>query len=141
MTQEFRLKNVVEKRNYFLEEIKQNELMSRKHKKICTTLNYIEHFLILASTITGCISISAFASLIHIPIGIASSAIGLKICAMAAGIKKYKSVIKKKKKHDKIVLLAKSKLNSIEVLISKALIDSVISHDEFVIINIVQKET
>ena len=97
MTQEFRLKNVVEKRNYFLEEIKQNELMSRKHKKICTTLNYIEHFLILASTITGCISISAFASLIRIPIGIASSAIGLKICAMAAGIKKYKSVIKKKK--------------------------------------------
>ena len=47
---------------------------------------------------------------------------------------------KKKKKHDKIVLLAKSKLNSIEVLISKALIDSVISHDEFVLINNVLKE-
>ena len=42
---------------------------------------------------------------------------------------------KKKKKHDKIVLLAKSKLNSIKVLISKALIDSVISHNEFVLIN------
>ena len=115
--------------------------MSRKHKKVCTTLNYIEHFLILASTITGCISISAFASLIGIPIGITSSAIGLKICAITAGIKKYKSIIKKKKKkHDKIVLLAKSKLNSIEVLISKALIDSVISHDEFVLINSVLKE-
>ena len=107
--------------------------MSKKHKKVCTTLNYIEHFLILASTITGCISISAFASLLGIPIGITSSAIGLKICAITAGIKKYKSIIKKKKKkHDKIVLLAKSKLNSIEVLISKALINSVISHDEFV---------
>ena len=47
---------------------------------------------------------------------------------------------KRKKKHAKIVLLAKSKLNSIEVLISKALIDSVISHDEFVLINNVQKE-
>ena len=48
---------------------------------------------------------------------------------IAAGIKKYKSIIKKKKKkHDKILLLAKSKLNSIEVLISKVLIDSVISH-------------
>ena len=59
--------------------------------------------------------------LLGIPIGITSSAIGSKICARAAGIKKYRSIIKKKKKkHDKIVLLAKSKLNSIEVLISKA---------------------
>ena len=139
--QEFKLKNINETRNYFLEEIEQNELMSREHKKVCTTLNYIEHFLILASTITGCVSISAFASLIGIPIGITSSAIGLKICAITAGIKKYKSIIKKKKKkHDKIVLLAKSKLNSIEVLISKALIDSNISHHEFVLINNVLKE-
>ena len=85
--------------------------------------------------------ISAFASLAGILIGITSSAIGLKICAIAAGIKKYKSIIKKKKKkHDKIVLLAKSKLNSIEVLVSKALIDSVISHGEFVLINNVIKE-
>ena len=95
----------------------------------------------MASTITGCVSISAFSSLIGIPIGIKSSAIGLKICAIAAGIKTYKSTIKKKKKkHDKIVLLGKSKLNSIEVLISKALIDSVISNDEFVLINNVLKE-
>ena len=76
MSQEFRLKNKDETRNYFLEEIEQNELMRRKHKKICTTLNYIEHFLILPSTITGCISISAFASLLGIPIGIRSFAIG-----------------------------------------------------------------
>ena len=75
------------------------------------------------------------------PIGITSSAIGLKICAITARIKKYKSIIKKKKKkHDKIVLLAKSKLNSIEVLISKVSIDSVISHDEFGLINNVLKE-
>ena len=119
---------------------KQNELMSTKHKKICTTLNYIEHCLILASMITGCISISASASFIVIPIGIMSSAIGLKICAITAGIKKYKSIIKKKKKHDVIVLLVKAKLNSIEVLISKALIDSNISHDEFVLIDNVGKQ-
>ena len=72
---EFRLKNINETRNYFLEEIKYNELMSRKYKKVCATLNYIEHFLILASTITGCISIFAFASLIAVPIGITSFAI------------------------------------------------------------------
>ena len=72
--------------------------MSRKHKKVCKPLNYIEHFLSLASTITGCISISAFAFLLGIPIGITSSVIGLKICPITAGIKKYKSIIKKKKK-------------------------------------------
>ena len=72
--------------------------MSKKHKKICTTLNYIEHFLILASTITGCISISAFASLIGIPIGITSSAIGLKMSKITAGIKKYKTINKKTKR-------------------------------------------
>ena len=104
--------------------------MSRKHKKVCTTLNCIEQFLILASAITGCISISAFASWLGIPIGVTSSAIGLRICAIAAGIKKYKSIIKKKK-HDKIVLSANCKLNGIEVLISKTLINSNISHDEF----------
>ena len=75
--QEFRLKNVDETRNYFLEKIKQNILMSKKHKKVCTTLNYIEHFLILVSTITECILISAFASLIGVPIGIMNSATGL----------------------------------------------------------------
>ena len=72
--------------------------MSKKHKKVCTTLNYIEHFLILASKITACDSISSFVSLVGIPIGITSSAIGLKICAVTPGIKKYKSIIKKKKK-------------------------------------------
>ena len=108
MSQKFRLKNIDETRNYFLEEKEQNELMSRKHKKVCTTLNYFEHFLVLTTTITGCLSISALASLI----------------AIITGIKKYKSIInKKKEKHDKTVLIVKSKSKSIEVLISKALID------------------
>ena len=107
----------------------------------CISLNFIVHFPILAFAITGCISISVFASLLDIPTEITSSAIGIKICVIAAGIKKYKSVIKKKKrKHDKIVLLAKSKLNSIEVLISKGITNSNIRHDEFVLINNVLKE-
>ena len=139
--QEFRLKNIGETRNYLIEGINRNESVSKKHKKVCTTLNYIEHFLISVSTITGCDSISAFSSLVGIPVGITSSAIGLKICVMTAGITKYNSRIKKnKKKHDRIVLLANSKLKSIEVLISKALIVSVISQDEFVLINNVLKE-
>ena len=125
-----------------IKEINQNKLISKKHKKVCRILNYIDLSLIVTSAITGCVSISAFASLVGIPIGITSSAIGLKMCIITAGIKKYNAIIKKKKKkkHDKIVLLAKSKLNSIEVLISKALIDSNISHDEFVSINNVLKK-
>ena len=81
--------------------------MSKKHKKVCATLNYIEHFLILTYTVNECVSISVFASSIGIPIGIKSSATELKICAITAGIKKYKSMINKKEKnHDKKVLLA-----------------------------------
>ena len=115
--------------------------MSGKHKKFCTTLNYIENFFILASTVTGCVSISAFSSFIGILIVTTNSAIRLKIYAITAGIKKYKSIIKKQKKnHDKILLLPKSKLNSIEVLIFKALIDSVIIYDKFFSINNVLKE-
>ena len=62
--------------------------MSKKHIKVCTTLSCIKHFLVLPSTITACISISAFSSLIDVPIGNTSSVIGLKICTIAAGIKK-----------------------------------------------------
>ena len=72
--------------------------MSKKHKKASTTLNYIKDFLILASAVTRCVSIFAFASLAGTPIGITSSAAGLKICIITAVIKTFKSIIKKKKK-------------------------------------------
>ena len=74
-------------------------------------LNYIEYFLILTSAVTGFISISAFASLLGIPLGIMSSAIGFKIYAITARVKKYKAIIKKKKKKkcDKTVLLPRTK--------------------------------
>ena len=141
LTQEFRLKNIEGTRNYLIEEISQHELMSKKHINVYGVLNYIEHLLILVSTVTGCVCISAFASLVGIPIGNTSSAIALKICVITAGIKRYKSIIKeKKKKHDKIVLLAKSKFNSIEVLNSKVLTNLDTSHNEFILINNVMKE-
>ena len=141
ISQEFRLKNINETRNYLIEEINQNELMSIKHKKVYRVLNYVEHLLIIISAVTECVYNSTFASLVGIPIGIMSSAIELKVCVITAGIKKYNSMIKKKKKnHDKIVLLAKSTLNNIEVLITKALIDSNISHNKSVFINNVRKE-
>ena len=64
---------------YFSEEIEQNELISRKQEKLCTTLTYIELFLILASAVTECNSISASPSLFGIPIKVMSSAIEKKI--------------------------------------------------------------
>ena len=53
ISQEFRLKNIEKTRHYFIKDIDQNELKSKKHKKVCTTLRYIEHCLILASAVTG----------------------------------------------------------------------------------------
>ena len=108
-----------------------------KCKKTCKYLNYVEHLLILVSAVTGCVSVSAFASLVCIT----SSAVEIKICTITTGIKKYKSIIKRKKRsHDKIVLLGKDKLNAIEVLISKALIDSSSSHDKYVSVNYLLRE-
>ena len=72
--------------------------MSKRYKKTCKYLNYFEHLLILTSTVTGCVSIYAFASLVAIPLGIMSSAVGIKICAITAEIRKYKQIIKKKRK-------------------------------------------
>ena len=89
-----------------MEEINQNELMGEKHKKVYRVLNYIEHLLVLISTVSGCVFVDAFASLVGITIGITSSAIALKICVISIGIKKCKSIFKKKKKHDKLLLLA-----------------------------------
>ena len=114
--------------------------MSKKLKKVCRVLNYIDCSVSIVYTITGSLSISAFASFVGTPIGITIFAIGLKICAITAEIKKNKSVIKKKKKHDKIVLLAKSKLSTIKVSISKGLIDSNIDYDESVLINNILKQ-
>ena len=68
---------IKERRNYFIKEIDQNVLMSNKNKLFCTTLNYTQHLFISAFVVTDCISISAFASLLSITIGITSSAIGL----------------------------------------------------------------
>ena len=77
---------------------------------------------------------SAFVSLAGVPIRITSSTVGLKICTITATIKK--SIIeKKKKKHNKVALLANAKLNSIDVLISRVLTGSRVSHDEFVLVN------
>ena len=110
--------------------------MSEKHKKTCKDWNYFENLHNLSSAFTGCVSVSALNSLIAFHVGIKSSAIGLKIHAITTRIRNYKSIIKKKKKNfDKIVLLGKAMLDTIEILISKALIDLYIGHDKFSSVN------
>ena len=75
ISQEFRFKNTDETKNYLIEEIKRNDLMIKKLQKVYAVLNYIEHLLILVSSITFCVSIFAFALLVGIPIDITSSTI------------------------------------------------------------------
>ena len=82
------------------------------------------------SAVNGCVSISASVSLVGALEDITSSPLGIKICTINSGIKKYKSIIKKsKEKYDEIVLVAKTKLDTIKVLISTALIHSYINDD------------
>lgn len=90
--------------------------------------------LIVVSGINGCVSIAAFISLVGIPIGIGSSAVGLNICAITSRTKKYSvnNHEKEKKNHDKILYLEITKLNNIEISIFKAMIKSDISHDSFI---------
>ena len=111
--------------------------MSKKYKTIFVSQNYIEHCLISVSTVTGCIFVSVFASLIGILIRITNSAIGLNICAITATIKKYKSILMKEKETwwNSIA----KELKRTEVLFSKTLIDSNMSHDKFILINDVPK--
>ena len=130
----FQTKKIHEKRNYPFNEIKHNDLISEKRKKKCKALNFFEHFLVFASSVSGCVLISAFGSLVGVPVGTASSAVGLKICAVTAGIKKYNLIIQKKRKN-MIKQYCQEKLRQIEFLISKALMNSCVSHDVFISVN------
>ena len=93
----------------------------------------------MVSAVTDCVTISAFVSLVGIPIGIMSCAIGLEIYVITAGIKKP-VINKKKKTNGKIVLIAKDKLNSTQILLFTDLTNSYISQDEFVLVNKVLRE-
>ena len=72
-------------------------MMSKKHKKVCTTLDYIAYLLILAPAVSEYFSIFDFAFSLGIHIGITSSAVGIKIYPITAAIKKYKLIIQKKR--------------------------------------------
>ena len=119
----------------FQQEINQRKLCSKKLSKYVTTFDYIDKILIVLSATSSGVSIISFTSIIGAPVGIASASFTLIFSLTTGIIKKLLSITRnKKKKHDKILMLAKSKLNSTETLVSQALIDMEISHEEFVTI-------
>ena len=103
-------RKIGETRNYLLDDIKNIKIMIKKHKQACRALNYFGNFFVFVSAVSGYVSISAFSSLVVVSVGIASSAVEIKIYAIISGIKKWESIIKKKRKsHSKTKSLAKTK--------------------------------
>ena len=131
----FRLSEIIGIENYFYQEINERKSYIRKLNKYITVFEYIDKILIFVSATSGGVSIISFISIFGVPVGIASASFTL-IFSIVKGIIKIllKTTRNKKKKHDNILMLAKSKLNSTEILVSKALNDMDISHEEFTII-------
>ena len=130
----FRLDKISEIENYFYEEINQRKSCSKKLSKYVAAFDYIDKILIVLSATTGGVSICSFTSVVGAPVGIASASFTLFFSLTTGIVKKLLSITNKKKKHNKILMLAKSKLNSIETLITQALIDIELSHEEFIAI-------
>ena len=131
----FRLYEIKKIENYFINEINERESYSKKLNKYVTIFDYIDKILIVLSATTGGISIISFTTTIGAPVGIASASFTLIFSLTTGIVKKLLDITrKKKKKHDKILMLAKSKFNSIETLISQVLNDMKISHEEFITI-------
>ena len=112
----FRLSEIIGIENYFHQEINQRKSCSKKLSKYVAAFNYIDKILIVLSATTGGISICSFTSIAGAPVGITSASFNL-IFSLTTGIVK-KLTRSKKKKHDKTLMLAKSKLDSIEILVS-----------------------
>ena len=131
----FRLDEISKVENYFYQEIKQRKSCSKKLNKCVTVFDYIDKILIVLSAASSGVSIISFTSVVGAPTGIPSAGLTLFFFLTTGIVKKLLNITRnKKKKHDKVLMLAKSKLNSIETLISQALIDMEINHKEFVTI-------
>ena len=111
----FRLSEIIGIENHFYKEINQRKSCSKKLNKYVTTFDYIDKILIILSATSSGVSIISFTSIIGAPVGIASASLTLLFSLATGIIKKLLNITRnKKKKHDKILMLAKSKLNSIE---------------------------
>ena len=131
----YRLDEINKIKEYFDNEIKERKYIIKKLNKYLISFNYFDKIFITLSASFGTLSIPSHAAVVGIPVGTADSSLTL-IFTRGTGLNKSLLQIlqitkKRKKKHNKIITLAKSKLNTIEILLSNALNDSKISHEEF----------
>ena len=131
--QQFRLSKINENKDYFIADIKEREQMSKRLRKYIASIDYFDKSLIVLFVTTGSISIASFATLIGAPKGMMSASCSLSFLATTGIVKKLlKTIRNKKNKHNKIVMLVRTKLNSIESKMSEALINNEISHEDFI---------
>ena len=132
--QQFKLNKINEIKDCFIAEIKEIELMRKRLSKYIACCDYFGRFLIVLST-SGSVSTASFTTVIGTPVGTASASLSLTF-SLSIGLAKklLKTTRHKKKKHNKIIMLSRSKLNSIESKISEALINNQISHEDFLTI-------
>ena len=130
--QQFRLNKINEIKDYFIAEIRERELMSKNLSKYIASFEYFDKSLIVLSVANGSTSIASFATVIRAPVGMMSASCSLLFLISTGFVKKFlKTTRNKKKNHNKIVMLARSKLTSIESKIFKSLIINEISHEDF----------
>ena len=136
----YRLDEINKIKEYFENEIKERKDIIKKLNKYLVSFDYLDKIFITLSASFGTLSIASYAAVVGIPVGIAVSSLTL-IFTIGTGLNKslLQVTTKRKKKHSKIITLAKSKLNTIETLLSSALNDSKISHEEFTNIIIEKK--
>ena len=128
-----RLNKIIEIGNYFHQEINQRKICSKKLSTYVAAFDFIDKILIVLGATSGGVSIISFTSVVEAPVAIASASITLIFSLSLGIIKQLLSITRSKnKKHDKTLMLARSKLNSIETVVSQALRDMEISHEEFV---------
>ena len=133
--QHIRLNEINEIKDYFVAEIKERELMSKRLSKYIAFCDYFDKSLIVLPATSGSVSIASFATVIGTPVEIARASLSLAFSLSTGIVKKLlKTTRNKKKKHNKVIMLARSKLNSIESKVSEALINNEISHEDFMII-------
>ena len=128
----YRLNEINEIRDYFNNEIKERKDIIKKLNEYLVSFDYLDKIFITLSASFGTLCIASYASVVGIPAGIAGASLTL-VFTIGTGISKslLKITEKRKKKHNKIIVLAKSKLSDIETLLSSALTNSKISHEKF----------
>ena len=128
----YRLDEIDKIKEYFNAEIKERKDIVKKISKYIVAFDYADKVFITLNASFGTLSIASYATVVGIPAGIAGASLTLIFTVTTGLVKTLLNVIrKKKKKHNKIIALASSKLNIIENLISQALIDFEITHEEF----------